>query len=137
MNIVLDCSLCLAFVLPDEQTNGIQEKFAVVMDGANEIVVPHLLWYEAANILHLSVKRKRLKHSDGEDLCKLIDSYNFSTDHTSGAEYSRRLLTLCAQHDLTAYDAAYLELAVRRRAALATLDAKLKEAAEASGLHTI
>ena len=46
----------------------------------------------------------------------------------------RSILTLAERHTLTAYDAAYLALALDRQLPLATLDRKLTEAAEREGL---
>ena len=49
----------------------------------------------------------------------------------------RRLMTLARKHRLTAYDAAYLELALREGIALATLDAELERAARAEGVTLV
>ena len=48
-----------------------------------------------------------------------------------------RLLSLCRTHDLTSYDATYLELAIRRNLPLATLDSDLRKAAISLGIAVL
>jgi predicted nucleic acid-binding protein len=58
------------------------------------------------------------------------------TDLESGGPYATTLLRLAHDYDITAYDAAYLELAIRKGAVLGTLDQGLKAAALKHGVET-
>ncbi|GHV05849.1 twitching motility protein PilT [Campylobacterota bacterium] len=137
MVCVIDCSFIMAVAMPDERSALVCERFDAIERDAGELLVPHLWWLETTNVLMNAIRRGRLTLNDALERRKLIDSYNFSTDQAYGAEYGGRLLALCALHDLSAYDAAYLELAIRKKARLATLDVRLKRSAEASGLSVI
>jgi predicted nucleic acid-binding protein len=60
----------------------------------------------------------------------LLTALHLETDSVTGANYSQKLLLLCNNYKLSAYDAAYLELAERKNATLCTLDKHLRVAAE-------
>jgi|HubBroStandDraft_1064217.scaffolds.fasta_scaffold1395097_1 predicted nucleic acid-binding protein len=55
-------------------------------------------------------------------------------DRQPAGEYIRDIVPLAREHSLSAYDAAYLGLAIRRAAPLATLDARLMKAAKKAGI---
>jgi len=64
----------------------------------------------------------------------LLAAIRLTTDFEAGTAYSEKLLRLCNDYTLSAYDAAYLELAGRKKAALCTLDENLKKAAKKYGV---
>ena len=131
MSIVLDSSATLAWVYADEITEPIRYVFNLVSErGA---WVPGLWKLEVANILEMGVRRGRhdaaFRDSTLADLALLPISVDPETDrHAWGAT-----LQLSERHRLTLYDAAYLELALRRRLPLASLDADLRGAAQSEG----
>ncbi len=129
MSLVLDSSATLAWIYSDETTAAIRQVFdQVVGQGA---WVPALWRLEVANVLEMGVRRGRhdsvFRDAMLEDLALLPIRLDPDTDqHAWGA--TRRL---ASRHRLTIYDAAYLELALRRSLPLATLDKDLRSAAEA------
>lgn len=132
MSIVLDSSATLAWVYADEITEPIRHVFKVV--GENGAWVPGLWKLEVANILEMGVRRGRhdaaFRDSTLADLALLPISVDAETDRQAwGAT-----LHLSGRHRLTLYDAAYLELALRRGLPLASLDAELRGAAQAEGV---
>jgi predicted nucleic acid-binding protein len=128
MTYVLDCSFCAALLLPDEEAEAYKKRFDEIGD-TDEIAVPHLWWYEVSNTLQNQLRRKRLEFDAVlvliSDFASLVDT----TDSDFGTEYSEKLLNLARDYKLTAYDAAYLELALRKKAVLGTLDGDLHAAA--------
>ena len=81
-----------------------------------------------------SERRGRLKPTVTDQLLSLLSNLPIQIDrHPNEAD----LMTLARRHKLTAYDAAYLELALREGLALATLDAALIQAAKAEGVELI
>jgi len=107
---------------------------AVAEHGA---VVPALWRLEIANSLTVAARRGRI---DGEfrraalgDLAML----EITTDPHTGANAWGQTLQLADQCGLTVYDAAYLELALRRRLPLATLDEKLRAGATGCGVELL
>jgi predicted nucleic acid-binding protein len=127
MSMVLDSSITLAWVYSDETTEAVQQVFdALSQSGA---WVPGLWRLEVANVLEMGVRRKRhdAKFRDATlaDLAQLPIQVDAETDRQAWGE----TLRLAARHQLTLYDAAYLELALRRNLPLATLDEDVRHAA--------
>jgi predicted nucleic acid-binding protein len=132
MSIVLDSSATLAWVYKDEVTERIRAVFTLVSE--HGAWVPSLWRLEVANILEMGVRRGRhdlgFRNSTLTDLASLPISVDVETDRQAwGAS-----LVLAERHRLTLYDAAYLELALRRGLPLASLDAELCRAARAEGV---
>jgi predicted nucleic acid-binding protein len=133
METVLDCSLALAWALPDEASSRADRWLARVSPD-DVLLVPALWWYEMTNALTVAQRRRRLT---GADVARLIDLYAalpIQTDTFLGREASWRLHGLAHEFGLSAYDAAYLELAQRRGAALATTDRRLATVARRAGV---
>jgi predicted nucleic acid-binding protein len=124
---VLDSSFCASCILPDEKTARLEEIFLEVIADA-EVYVPQIWWYEMANIFKNNVARKRLNWAEVFKLNQCLSNYSFLTDSNFGDAYMEKLLETAKIYDLTAYDAAYLELALRKRATIGTLDDRLKMA---------
>lgn len=132
MSVVLDCSVTLAWVYGDETTPAVRALFETIWDGG--AWVPSLWRLEVANVLEMGVRRGRhdsaFREATLTDLALLPIQFDAETDqHAWGA--TARLAT---RHQLTLYDAAYLELARRRDIPLATLDRELRVAADAEGV---
>ncbi|MBD0414501.1 type II toxin-antitoxin system VapC family toxin [Oryzicola mucosus] len=132
MSVVLDCSVALNWVLPDEGSllaDTVLDRVSV--QGA---VVPLLFRLEVGNALLLAVRRNRITAELREEIFEKIGDLPLQQD-TAGTEYVwTTCLDLAATHGLSLYDATYLELAQRRRLPLATLDARLAQAAERTGI---
>ena len=124
MNFVLDSSFCGAFILPDERSKKANDFFAA---STEEIIiyVPVLFWFEISNLLTNAIKRKRINLPDIVYLLELLPQSKFNTDLSFGGEYSSAVTTLASEYSLSSYDAAYLELAIRKDASIATLDDNL------------
>jgi len=133
MAIVLDCSLALAWGLPDE-TSTRADRF---LARASEDVfwVPALWWYEMTNALTMAHRRHRVAASDVMRLIELYGGLAIQTDTLLTPEVARRLHLLAQEYSLSAYDAAYLELAQRRTLRLATLDRNLLRAGRRAGIQ--
>jgi predicted nucleic acid-binding protein len=132
MAFVLDCSVTMAWVFSDETsaaTDSLRE--SLIDDSA---FVPALWPIETANVLLMATRRGRITKSDWqrirEDLQALpVNIDDVATDRVWGA-----VLDLADAYRISAYDAMYLELALRLRLPLATLDRALASAAVASGV---
>lgn len=129
---VLDCSVALAWCFPDEKTAESQRVLQSLKKGA--AVVPSLWFLEVSNALLVAERRGRITAEAAGQALKLLSNLPIEVDERSGFPLSADLLTLAREHDLTAYDAAYLELARRLSLPLATLDRKLQTAARNAGV---
>ena len=136
MDCVLDCSLALAWALPDE-TSTRADRFLARVSRENVLWVPALWWYEIANALTTAQRRQRLAGADALRLVELYGMLPIETDGHLNPDTVRRFHTLAQEYTVSAYDAAYLELAQRRRLGLATLDRRLITAARRAGVEVI
>jgi predicted nucleic acid-binding protein len=133
MHWVLDCSLALAWALPDESSKRAERVLAEVT--AETILwVPALWWYEIANALTMAQRRRRLIESAGVRVIELYASLPIQTDTHLNSDVAWRFISLAKEYNLSAYDAAYLELAQRKGVGLATLDQTLTTAARKAGV---
>lgn len=132
MSLVLDSSVTLASVYPDETTPAVLEVFAQVI--ATGAWVPSLWRLEVANVLMVGVRRGRTDAAFRDSALRDLALLPIRSDSETDAHAWSETLRLADMHRLTLYDAAYLELALRRTLPLATLDADLRVAATAEGL---
>ena len=130
--LALDCSVALAWCFPDEKAPYPQ----AVLDALAEAhaLVPPLWPLEVGNALLVGERRKRSTQADTTNWLAFLQALPISVDEESMAWAWSSVVGLARAHNLSAYDAAYLELALRRGLPLATLDNKLKAAAAAVGL---
>jgi len=132
MSIVLDSSATLAWIYPDETTDAILAVFdQVIHKGA---FVPDLWRIEIANCLTQGVKRLRITAHERSDSLSDLASLHIVTDSQTGKHVWHETLALADLHQLTVYDATYLELALRLSLPLATLDDDLRQAAQQEGV---
>ena len=136
MDWVLDASIALAWALPDE-TSLQADQFLSRVSAKDVLWVPPLWWYEVANALILAERRKRLTEADGIQLRELYGMLPIKTDMIIGPDTIERLRTLAREYSLSAYDATYLELALRKGLRLATLDQNLQAAARKAGVRIL
>jgi predicted nucleic acid-binding protein len=132
VSIVLDSSATLARAFPDEQTDIILEVFKFIAQfGA---VVPQLWRIEVANSLNVGIRRGTItKDNRGGILADLGDLPIFIDSETRNHTWGDTL-ALADKHQLTIYDATYLEVALRLSLPLATLDEDLRQAAQREGV---
>jgi len=132
LSIVLDASMTLAWLFEDEQTDQVLATINhVYMGGAS---VPPLWRYEVANGLQMAIRRQRITPDYRTRCLDKIDELPITIDPDGLSEIWSTTIKLADLYRLTVYDAAYLELAQRRRLPLATLDAALSKAARESGV---
>ena len=133
MIYVLDASFVGAQIIPDEKYPQIEKLYNTIK--YNDIkFVPDLLWYEIANIFQNSIRRNRYTYDEVLDFFPFLAGMHLKSDSETGIEYSKKILRLCNNYNLSSYDAAYLELAERKSAVLCTLDEGLRKAAKKHGV---
>lgn len=135
MPFVLDCSMTMAWILPDQSTPGTAQLRDSLVE--RTCVVPGLWPVEVANVLLVATRHGRIPERTWPALAERIGRLPIETDSETGARALTDALRLAREHDLTAYDAVYLELALRRRLPLATLDGELAAAARRSGVAVL
>ncbi len=111
------------------------EVFFLRVKKNDTICTPHLWWYETHNVLHISLKRKRLHQSDIYTILQLLDKLHLDIDYSIGYDVSNEILNIAQQYNLSAYDSSYMELAKRKKAHLMSFDKKMISAAKSIGLR--
>jgi predicted nucleic acid-binding protein len=131
-SFVLDGSITVAWFFEDE-ANAYAESVEDALTRA-VAVVPTLWPLEVANALLMGERRKRTTEAKVMQFLALLTSLPITVDDETAARACQDSLHLARAHNLTVYDAAYLELALRRGLPLATLDDPLKAAAAVVGV---
>ncbi len=135
MSLVLDASVTCAWLLEDETTDAIRDVFSLIeTEGA---MVPALWRLEIANSLSMATRRHRIDAAFRNTALMELAEYDITVDSETDQHAWFETMTLADRFRLTLYDAAYLELAQRRRVPLATLDRDLAKAAKASGVRVL
>ena len=134
MAFVLDCSVALAWLFPDEATEVTDHLRDSLVEG--RAFAPALWPMEVANVLLVATRRGRIDPDEWEQIYAHLEALPIEIDPVSTSRVWGRTLHLANAHRLSVDDAMYLELALRMRLPLATLDRTLSEAARLEGLET-
>ena len=135
MSIVLDCSITLAWVYSGETTEPVRQVFDLLSQGG--AWVPGLWRLEVANVLEMRVRRKRHDAAFRDATLADLAELPIQVDGETNEQAWSATLQLAERHELTLYDAAYLELALRTNLPLATLDEDLRAAARAEKVRLL
>jgi predicted nucleic acid-binding protein len=129
---VLDTSVAISWFFEDEAG----EYTVAVLESLTEweAVVPSLWPLEVANVLLVAERRRRCSEAEAARFIELLESLPIAVDDDTARRAPHGTYQLAREYALTAYDAAYLELAMRLGAPLATLDRQLAEAAVKAGV---
>jgi predicted nucleic acid-binding protein len=132
-HLVLDASLAVSWLLPDESSAASVAVQAELAKAESVWVGAH--WrLEVANSLCMAERRKRLDAAGIAQAVALFTQLPVIVDTETNEHASAETLSLARQHTLSVYDAAYLEIALRRGATLATLDGPLRVVAKKLGV---
>ncbi len=131
MPFVLDASFAASWFLPDEASPATNALLDRLVDA--EAAVPSLFRHEMRNLMLLAHRRGRLSRAKFHEVIAELGAAPVR-DRGPGDD---EIVDLAMKHDLTAYDAAYLGLALRERLPLATLDRKLAAAAHAENVPVL
>jgi predicted nucleic acid-binding protein len=134
--LVIDGSTILGVLLRDEHSSY-TERALEAIEGDRELYVPSHWWIEAVNGLLMAERRKRFSEAEMTQAFLFIQSLPVITDDETASRCGGDTTALARRYALTIYDAAYLELALRRRAGLATIDKALARAAKSAGVDVL
>jgi predicted nucleic acid-binding protein len=133
MRLVIDGSTALGFLLADERPDVALKALDAMENGTPTVVPAH--WHvEVANGLIMAERRKRASQADITEALNLVAGLPVVTDDETARRAVSDTAALARQYGLTIYDAAYLELAMRHGASLASTDGDLIKAAAAAGV---
>ena len=133
---VADTSFMAAYLLNgfcDDEMTGCIKDIEYVLENNGQIYVPPLFWYEIENVLLYKTRSKkdgqlRLTTTDVMDIMYDLNCLPINTDLLPDGEIRQRIFAMAQEHELSYYDAAYLEMAHRFNLPLKTYDEDLKRA---------
>lgn len=116
--VVIDASVALAFLLPDEREIKIDALFKALAEGEVEIFIPALFYFEIANGLRSAVVRKRISSKLAGKLLKNLVKLKLGEKKTDWIE----TFQIALKENISFYDASYLALARKEKIPLLSLD---------------
>ncbi len=134
MSLVIDASMALAWLVTRADPNeaGIaQQAIHTVMSGS--AFIPQIWFVEVANALLTAERRHVSTRAAATRFLADLDALPITVDSWTPGDLQPEILRLGRLHVLTAYDATYLELALRTNSLLATFDRKLAAACRTAG----
>jgi predicted nucleic acid-binding protein len=135
VSFILDNSVAMCWLLNDGRPADANYALKV-LDAlkANIAVVPNLWALEAANVIAKAESKGLVTEARAQAFVATLMRLNIATDKATASHALGETLNLARRYKLSAYDAAYLELAMREALPLATLDADLEKAAKRAGV---
>ena len=133
-HFVLDCSITMAWCFEDESTDK-TDAFLESLNHATAIV-PTIWPLEVANVLRLSKRKNRITEVQAANFIDALASLPIVVDQSTSSKAMHSIFTIAGETGLTIYNAAYLELAMREKIPLLTLDKPLIKAAHQMSIPT-
>ena len=130
---VADASVAIGWVHPAQATTHTAAMLDAIAEGAI-VEVPALWPLEVANALTVLERRRKLTEDEQQAGLGWLRGLPLRIDHEMALLAFSRLSDLASAHRLSVYDAAYLELAQRRRLVLGCQDGPLRKAARRAGV---
>jgi predicted nucleic acid-binding protein len=135
VSLVLDSSITVAWLYREEATKSVDEVFENLIEAS--AWVPALWHLEVANVLQIGIRRNRHSADFRDRVLSDLSDFPVHVDPETHRQAWGATSRLAERHHLTLYDAAYLELALRRGLPLATLDDDLRAAAASEGVQLL
>lgn len=131
-DFVLDTSVTMAWCFPDEETPETRNLFIRMRTSA--AIVPAIWPLEVANVLLIGERRQRLTLAQAAQFMALLQTLAITIEAGAAMETLGSVMAVGRRCNLSAYDASYLELAMRQGLPLATQDSRLRAAATGAGV---
>lgn len=125
----------MAWCFEDEATAKSDQLLFLLQD--QEGLVPSIWLYEIANVLRMAEEKKRISAKEITEFFTLLSDLPIRIVENNNITYSQQCLTLAREYRLSAYDAAYLALALKGNVPLASFDRALCKAAEKAGITVL
>jgi predicted nucleic acid-binding protein len=134
-DLVLDASVALSWCFKNEATEAADRVLERLAAGTAS--VPAIWHVEIANVLAFSERRRRITPARSTEFIAMLETLVIVVDEETPSRALGHVLELAREERLTAYDAAYLELAMRLGIPLASKDGDLCDAAERVGVSVL
>jgi predicted nucleic acid-binding protein len=128
MTTVLDASAALAWCMPDEFDDDAEALLECVRAG--KTIVPPLWLYEMENAVRSAFRRRRITQAQAREILAHLAMLPIRVVDVPERPAFNDAFSIAIQHDISVYDAIYLDLAKRYRARLASRDARVRNIAD-------
>src|SRR5512139_2357501 len=125
-SFVVDNSVVMSWCFLDQANEYSDSVLGRLVDAT--AYVPSIWPLEAVNVLLAAERRSYISEAESVRFINLLSQLPIVVQHEGPGKGMKDLLALARAHDLSSYDASYLELAMKKGLPLATLDKKLKHA---------
>ncbi len=133
---VLDASIVLTWCFPDENA-AMAERVAEMFKQGDTAIAPSFWPHEVLNALLMGEKRKRISKELVRGFLEDLATLPIVLERFPARIIFDRIQQLSREHSLTAYDAAYLDLALDSDLPLATLDEDLRRACKKARVRSV
>lgn len=127
-SFVVDCSLAMTWLFRDEATAATSELLERLEQEA--VLVPALWHLEVTNVLAVAERAGRITADEADAFLGDLSQLDIEVDREADKRAFGDVLRLCRKHQLSSYNATYLDLAMRLKLPMATLDEPLRTAAK-------
>lgn len=131
---VLDCSVTMAWCFEDEACSYSDNVLMSLKNYKNRALVPSLWKLEVTNVLLMAERKKRILEADMLHFIRFLKQLPLDIEKDNDSVSMGDLVLIGKTHQLTAYDACYLHMAISLGLPLATVDKRLEEAAKQAGV---
>lgn len=135
-SLVLDASVALCWLF-DDQATAYTESVLDRLVGGDTVVAPALWPFEIANVVTLAERRRIVNPAQAAVFFQTVGQLSIAVDRAGIEHIFSAVFETARRYRLSAYDAGYLELALREALPLATVDAALRNAARAAGVAIV
>jgi len=129
---VLDCSVTMSWCFEDENTE--YSKQILLLLKKIKAIVPCIWPLDVMNVLKVAENKHRITTLKSNAFVNLLNSLPIEIDPNLNCLLNKSILEITRKHSLSAYDAAYLEIAIRQNIPLISFDKKLCEVAKKEGI---
>lgn len=133
--IVLDASVALSWVLPGEDEDLAERVLLMIREEG--CLVPAIWTLEVGNAITMAEREGRMTGAQGKKALQLLQGLPIRVTIPSMEADFGQVIALARRHQLTTYDASYLELALRANSRLATLDKLLASTGGKMGIDVV
>jgi predicted nucleic acid-binding protein len=134
---VLDNTVTMAWCFTEEATEFTEALLGRLSNLHDNAIVPALWLYEVVNVTELAVRKGRVTEEKALAFLESLADLPIEIENPTRAQMFVSVRALVGQHKLTAYDASYLELAIRHRLPIASSDNALTNAARSAGVDLV
>mgnify|MGYP001424818482 CR=1 FL=1 len=135
-SLVLDASVALCWLFDDQATAHTESLLDRLVAG-DTVAAPSIWPFEIANVVTVAERRRIVHPAQAAAFFQTLGQLSIAVDRAEIERIFNAVSETARRYRLSAYDAAYLELALREALPLATADAALRNAARAAGVGVV